>query len=520
MLSYVPNFFMSLIFMAGFCVTFALIPFVKRLAHRFDVYSHPGGHSRHNRPVPLLGGVAIYASFALAFLGYMLYLAIFGLPDDEPTLGQMLSLGLGTTWIMLLGAIDDKYALGWAKKLSGEFIGVLILLFGGHTIASATIPGLGLIEFGFWGVPLFVMVVLLITNAINLIDGIDGLAGGVCFFAALVTGVIGLIKGDPFSGVIGFAVSGALVGFLRYNFPPASIFMGDGGSLMLGFLLGTLATSSAAPSAGQRPGALIMILAPFLPFGIALLDVLLSIGRRFIRGQRVFAPDRGHLHHRLMEAIGKPRYVVSILYCFSAALSAMTLTLVLGPEDGFVIGYVILSGIVLLGLVVMVIRLYRTEKIPTILENRPHFQFLDSYMTFMVRRARRAIDEDELISLLKSGIRDLHFDRVRVLHGEDIMQDWVNPIKSHPGEPRQGHIIEFERLGLTIEVVMPTHDSVSYQRYLRLAWDAFLKEMEACLLAMQTAHELAAEIEAEAQAEADDEADRKEQAADAGASES
>ena len=120
--------------------------------------------------------------------------------------------------------------------------------------------------------------------------------------------------------------------------------MGDGGSLMLGFLLGALATSNAAPEAGQRSGTMVMLIAPFFPFGIALLDVTLAIFRRWLSGQKIFFPDTNHLHHKLMQTVGSPRAVVSILYAFSALLSAMTLTFVLGPQDRFFTLYMIMSG--------------------------------------------------------------------------------------------------------------------------------------------------------------------------------
>ena len=164
-----------------------------------------------------------------------------------------------------------------------------------------------------------------ITNAVNLVDGMDGLAGGICFFAALTSAVIGIAKGDLFIATMAFTVAGSLLGFLMFNLPPASIFMGDGGAMMMGFLLGTLATSSAAISPGQRLGTSVMILAAFLPFGIPLFEVALSIFRRLIRGQAVFLGDGDHLHHRLREKIKNPKITVGVFYFFSAALCALTL---------------------------------------------------------------------------------------------------------------------------------------------------------------------------------------------------
>ncbi len=474
-------FLMLCVGLLGYAVTFFFVPKAKLLARVHGIVSRPGGHSRHARPIPMLGGLSIYFAFATAFALYFAYDLIAGPPYPEPSRTQMLSLFIGSTWMVLLGTIDDKIRMRWKVKLLGEILGVLILLLGGHGLLSATIPFMGVVHFGWWGIPLFALVVLTITNAINLIDGIDGLAGGICFFAALVSGIIGLSKGDMFTATIAFAVCGGLVGFLRFNFPPASIFMGDGGSLMLGFLLGTLATSSAAPEPGQRSGTMVMLMAPFFPFGIALLDVMLSIVRRAIAGQKVFLPDTNHLHHRLMETIGRPRAVVSILYGFSALLSAMTLTLVLGPKERYFTVYVVLSGMVLIAMVVMVLRLYLTEGIPQIIQNRPHFQFLATFISFMNKRVKRASNRVELLELLEAGIRDLDFDLVRVTRGEETLFSWRNPRPVHVGSPREERRKRLGKTDLEVMWVVPGHSSVSYQKYLKLSWDVFIQDVEARL---------------------------------------
>ena len=203
-------FIMCLVGLLGFAISFASIPWIKRLAFRLEFISRPGGHSSHKRAIPLLGGVAIYLSFAVAFLIFFLGVLIQGDFDREPSIGQMLSLFIGTTWITILGIIDDKISLSWKQKVLGQLVGIAILIIGGHTINAATLPIMGGVTFGWWtGIPLFVVVVLTITNAINLIDGIDGLAGGICFFASLTMGIIGIYKGDTFGAVVGFAVAAA-----------------------------------------------------------------------------------------------------------------------------------------------------------------------------------------------------------------------------------------------------------------------------------------------------------------------
>ncbi|CAM2056869.1 UDP-GlcNAc:undecaprenyl-phosphate/decaprenyl-phosphate GlcNAc-1-phosphate transferase [Desulfovibrionales bacterium] len=466
------------IWLCGFCGAATCIPLAKRLAIRLDVLSYPGGHSSHDRPVPLLGGVAMFVPIAVVYLAFLGVVWISPVRIQNPSMGQMVTLFFGTAWIVVLGTIDDKIVLGWRKKLLGEVGAVVVLLAGGHSIQTATIPFVGLVEFGWLGAPLLALVVLTITNAVNLIDGIDGLAGGICFFAAMVSGVIGWAKGDMFSATVAFAISGAVVAFLCHNFPPASIFMGDGGSLMLGFMLAVLASSSSATSAGQRSGTLVMVVAPFFPFGIALLDVMLSIIRRSISGRRLFFPDTDHLHHRLMEKIGRPRAVVIILYAFNLLLSAMTISLILGPRTHFLTLYVVLSGLVLLGLAVMVLRLYLREGLPTLLENRPHFQFLDSFMVFMAKRVRRSSCMEDLVALLTSGVRDLDFDSVQVLHQGRLIAIWMHTHPVHENQTRTQLEKKFVAVDLVVRWTVPRHDSRSYREYLNQAWDVFLRDIE------------------------------------------
>ncbi|WP_167590605.1 MraY family glycosyltransferase [Oceanidesulfovibrio indonesiensis] len=405
----------------------------------------------------------------------------------HPDYSAILSLFLGTTWIAILGTLDDKIHMGWRLKLAGQIIGVAILLVGGHTLKNASIPLLGLVDFGWSGAIFFALSVLIITNAVNLIDGLDGLAGGICFFAALVSAVIGVFKADIFLAVIGFGISGGLLAFLRFNFPPASVFMGDGGSLMLGFLLSTLATSSVATSPGQRSGVFTMILLPFLPFGIALLDVSVAIVRRGVSGRCIFHPDTDHIHHRLMDTLGRPRRVVAVLYLFSALLSAITLTMVLGPQHQFYRVYVVFMGVVALGLVILLLRLYTREGLPQILGNRSHMKFLASFADYMCRRLQRATTEDEALMLLERGVTDLGFDYVRVERDGELFMEWTSSRKLHPDSER----IEQKRSvcpRISIYWATPTHDSDSFQKYLLLTWNQSLRALSNCLERLHDRH--------------------------------
>ncbi len=460
----------------GFATALVCIPVMRGIARKYQVVDYPGGRRIHEKPTPLLGGVAIFVPFVLVFVLYCYLTARRGIHGPHPDILQMASLFLATVWILILGTIDDIITIRWSKKLLGQLVGVVILVLGGHSVTRATLPFIGLVNFGWLGVPIFALAVLTITNAVNLIDGLDGLAAGICLFAALTSGTIGIFKGDLFTACIAFTVSGSLLAFLLFNFPPASIYLGDGGSLSLGFLLGTLATSCAAVSPGQRSGTMIVVMAPFLPFGIALLDVLLAVLRRWITGRKIFLPDADHLHHRLMEKFGHPRAVVAIFLTFSALLSAMTLALVLGPKSDLLTLFVGGAGVAVIAVAVAVLKLYRIENLAKALENRPHFQFVTSYCDFMTAKIRRANSFDELIALLETGVTDLGFDRVEVLKRGQALGTWSNERRLHPEASRHCEERCFDEINLAVKWVVPTHHSETYQKFLHLTWYGLLSE--------------------------------------------
>lgn len=469
---------MGLLTLFGFIATCSVLPALKRIACARGVISAPGGRRLHADATPLLGGIGIYLPFAFVFIGFLALVLGGRITFEKPTLPQMVSLFVAASWILVLGTLDDAYEIPWRKKLLGQGLGTIILVLGGHSISVVTLPFVGVVDFGWLGIPLFVVAVIVVTNAINLVDGLDGLAGGICFFAALAWGIIGLSKGDLFAATIGFTVLGSLVGFLLYNLPPASIFMGDGGSMMLGFLLGTLATSSAAISPGQRLGTSMMIVVPFLPFGIPLFEVALSVTRRWLRGQAIFLGDGDHLHYRLTGKINDQRLTVGIFYVFSAALCGLTLYLVLGDESEFGRHLVLAAIVALFVSALASIRLYRVETLMVTLRHRPHFVFLGKYLRFMKHRIRKAKSLDELLGLLETGVRDLDFDGVSVELDGATIERWANPRPAHPANQRVHCERAFNGGRLVARWVRPAHDDEAYNEYLRLTWHRFMEALD------------------------------------------
>jgi hypothetical protein len=203
----------------------------------------------------------------------------------------------------------------------------------------------------------------------------------------------------------------------------------------------------------------------------------LSIFRRLIRGQAVFLGDGDHLHHRLREKIKDPKITVGVFYFFSAALCALTLFMVLGFESALAqsVGAVIV--LVILGGIIGSIRLYRVDKLLVTLKNRPHFKFLGGFLKFMRYRIRRSQSLHELLALLETGVRDLHFDKVEVLSDGEILFKWANPRLVHPSNPRIYSEESLDNDRIIVKWSRPFHDDETYNEYLMLTWYRFLVEL-------------------------------------------
>ena len=229
--------------------------------------------------------------------------------------------------IVVLGIFDDIYALSAKLKFGVQLIAALMPVFCGVRIDFIKVPEFisqyGYIGLGWFSIPLTVLWIVGITNAINLLDGLDGLACGVSTIAALTLLCIALIVGEPEVAFITSALAGACFGFLPYNFNPAKLFMGDTGALLLGFVLSTISVQ------GLFKGyAVISIAAPFLILGLPIFDTASAILRRLKSGRPIMSPDRGHLHHRLVDAGFSQKQAVTIIYLLSLVLCITAVALI------------------------------------------------------------------------------------------------------------------------------------------------------------------------------------------------
>ncbi|HUL44377.1 MAG TPA: hypothetical protein VLY03_08475 [Bacteroidota bacterium] len=322
-----------IIFVIPLALSLILTPLVIRLAKRIGAMDQPNERKVHRFPIPRLGGLAIYASFFLSLLLYI-YLdpALHPFSAMHPRTGVMLAISL--TLVLLLGIWDDVRQLTPGKKFLFQFVAAAIVYLAGFRISFITHPfNQNLLDLGIFNFPATLLWIVGITNAFNLIDGLDGLASGVAFIVSLTICMISFMKQDMPTAMMALLLAGAVLGFLRYNFNGARIFLGDSGSLFLGFALAILSMQSST-----KGSTAFSILVPMLALGLPIMDTFLSMARRLLRSifpeeqqQKslvkklftMFLPDRGHIHHQLIARGLSHRAVVLLLYVVSCIFGAM-----------------------------------------------------------------------------------------------------------------------------------------------------------------------------------------------------
>ena len=291
-------------------------PVVRSLAVRMGAVDVPkDGRRMHDHPLPRMGGLAIFFGFILSVLIFQTL---------TPSLRGML---LGSVIIVVLGILDDIYALPALPKFLVQIVAALVAVLEGNRIEFLSNPNIfskePFWELGWLSIPISVLWIVAITNSVNLIDGLDGLACGVSTISSMTLLVIALIVSEPDVAILMAALAGACIGFLPYNLNPAKIFMGDTGSTFLGFILATVSIQGLF-----KFYAIISFAVPFLMLGLPIFDTCFAILRRVAKGQSPMSPDRGHIHHRLIDMGFSQKQAVAVLYIISAilGLSAVVLT--------------------------------------------------------------------------------------------------------------------------------------------------------------------------------------------------
>jgi len=330
-------------FVIATAVSLLLTPAVKAFAFKIGAVDRPNARKVHTRIMPRLGGLAIYAAFAAGFFALLPLL-----PDamlsgyDKRFIAALLA---GGTIIVLIGALDDRFELSAKVKLLGQIAAACVVVFGfGIRINLLNIPfGETMQPVAEWlAIPLTILWIVGCTNAINLIDGLDGLAAGVSGIAIATILVMAAIMGSEPVLLLSAPLLGGIIGFLRYNFHPAKIFMGDSGSLFLGFSLATLSML------GFKQVTIVSFVTPLLIIGVPLSDTFFAIVRRVVNKRPIFAPDKGHLHHCLRELGFSHRGTVLIIWGIAAffGLTAIFMSTVVPSTSANWVTFVVIAVLV------------------------------------------------------------------------------------------------------------------------------------------------------------------------------
>jgi UDP-GlcNAc:undecaprenyl-phosphate GlcNAc-1-phosphate transferase len=338
---------LSLVAAVSFVAALVLTPLVARLAVAREWLDHPDAdRKRHLVPVPTVGGVAVYAAFlvalaALPWLGEGLDIG------DAP--GPWLPLALAGLAVMGIGLADDVRHVSPRAKLLVQSAAALFLYGSGFRVRGLSNPFGGSFDLGPWALPVTVLWLVGMSNAFNLIDGLDGLAAGLALVSTLGLVAAAALAGRWETAAVAAALAGALVGFLPYNFNPARVFLGDCGALPVGFVLAAIAVESSI-----KASATLAVAVPLLALALPILDVGLAVVRRFVRRRPVFEGDRHHIHHRLVEMGLTPRRAVVTLYGVAAVFTALALAMATGPgvvvwASAAIVALVVWAGVRALG---------------------------------------------------------------------------------------------------------------------------------------------------------------------------
>jgi len=312
----------------AFLINIIITPIIIQFAHRYKWYDLPDHRKVHTGLIPRLGGVGIFSSFlisalATSFILYMITGKLSGILNLN-----FIPVFTAFVLIHITGLVDDFHSQRALLKLIIQIVAAILVTMGGFLINSITIPYIGTISFGILAYPITVFWIIAITNAVNLVDGMDGLAGGIGAFAAFSMGFISLLSGQVEAAIISFALFGAIAAFLVFNLPPARIFMGDSGSLILGFVL------SVVPLVGiTKTPSFNTIVVPVTLLLIPIIDTVVAIIRRVRAKRTIMSPDKDHLHHKLLDMGFNEKKILVLIYSVCLYLSIIAITSTIMPKD-------------------------------------------------------------------------------------------------------------------------------------------------------------------------------------------
>lgn len=331
-------------FVGAAVVTWLLTPLVAGLAKRLGVLDFPGGRRVHREPTPRLGGLALLGGLGT---GALIYGLAWGWDAlwDVLSRGELASLLLCAALVCAVGVVDDVRGLSPGPRIAAEAVAASFLIQGGYVIDVVANPLGPPVELGLFAYPITLVWFVGVTNAFNLIDGLDGLLSSVSLCALLGVAAIALLGQRPGSAIVALAMSGALLGFLRWNWAPARIFLGDSGSLLIGFTIAALSIKVA-----RNPFGTLAVHVPLLLCAIPLVETSLTLARRYVSGAPYLTGDRSHIHHVLLTKGWSVRRAVASMAGVSALFSAMAFLSRSWREEGALLALLVLGVLALVAL--------------------------------------------------------------------------------------------------------------------------------------------------------------------------
>jgi UDP-GlcNAc:undecaprenyl-phosphate GlcNAc-1-phosphate transferase len=305
-------------FLLSLSVAILMTPFVAKVGRRLGALDYPDERKIHDEAIPRSGGLAIYLSFYMPFLS-LLFIQTY---VTDLVVWNSLSLGFWgcSSLILLVGFWDDICGLSAPRKFVMQIGVAVIAWWCGFRIDAVFLPFFGSLELSVFNLPLTVLWFVAIMNAINLIDGLDGLATGTALFASIILAIISLLRNNYLAALVFASFSGALLGFLRYNFNPASVFLGDSGSYFIGFALAALGIGTS-----QKSSVTVAILIPIVALGLPIMDMVLATVRRFVLGLEIFSSDKEHIHHKLLQLGYSQRRAALLFFGITILLGVVAL---------------------------------------------------------------------------------------------------------------------------------------------------------------------------------------------------
>ena len=383
-----------LAFLAAFAVAAAVTPLTARLARLVGAVDRPKARGLGKGETPLLGGIAMLIAVLVASVAFL----EFG-PVVEDRLRGIL---LGAIAIATVGALDDRFELPPVVKLAGQIGAAAIPVSAGVEVTNITLPFLGAIDFGDAGGPLTVAGLVIVMNVVNLSDGVDGLAAGVCAISAIAFAIIAFDLERGYAGVLAAITAGAAAGFLIHNFHPASVFMGDCGSNLLGLLLGCIAVEGAV-----KTQAVLALVFPLVVLAVPFLDTTFVVLKRMKYRRPIYAADANHFHHRLSRIGFSQRRTVAYLYLWTILLAAFAVSLRFVPysDNGGDLDPVWTAVMGLVGLLVMAASVYLVYVLEILKVRR--------FGAMRLRRQRPTVTEREIDADVDRVIETGEFDQIR-----------------------------------------------------------------------------------------------------------